>query len=69
MPVAAMRTGGRDVESPNSIAFAIGTSLDEAEKGLILKTLAANGNNKTQTAQILGISLKTLHNKLRRYGS
>ena len=55
-------------DGPDSIAFAVGTSLDHAEKGLILKTLAKNGNNKTQTAQILGISLKTLHNKLRRYG-
>ena len=69
VPVAVTRTSGRDGESPNSITFGVGTSLDEAEQGLILKTLAANGNNKTQTAQILGISLKTLHNKLRRYGS
>jgi two-component system, NtrC family, response regulator HydG len=66
---AAARASGHDGESPNSIAFAIGTNLDEVEKEMILKTLAANGNNKTVTAQILGISLKTLHNKLRRYGS
>jgi DNA-binding NtrC family response regulator len=52
----------------DSITFTVGTSLDDAEQGLILKTLARNGNNKTQAAQILGISLKTLHNKLRRYG-
>jgi DNA-binding NtrC family response regulator len=55
-------------DGADTITFALGTSLDEAEKGLILKTLARNGNNKTQAAQILGISLKTLHNKLRRYG-
>jgi len=67
-PAPAARASGRDGESPDSIAFAVGTSLDEAEKGLILKTLASNGNNKTQAAQVLGISLKTLHNKLRRYG-
>jgi len=35
---------------------------------LILKTLAANGNNKTRAADVLGISLKTLHNKLKAYG-
>jgi DNA-binding NtrC family response regulator len=67
-PIPSARATGRDADSPDSITFAVGTSLDDAEKGLILKTLAANGNNKTQAAQILGISLKTLHNKLRRYG-
>ena len=36
---------------------------------LILKTLEATGNNKTKAAEILGISLKTLHNKLKEYGS
>jgi DNA-binding NtrC family response regulator len=36
---------------------------------LILKTLEATSNNKTRAAEILGISLKTLHNKLKEYGS
>ena len=44
-------------------------TLDEAERVLILKTLAALGNNKTRAAESLGISLKTLHNKLRRYSA
>jgi transcriptional regulator with GAF, ATPase, and Fis domain len=38
-------------------------------KLLILKTLEATGNNKTKAAEILAISLKTLHNKLKEYGS
>jgi DNA-binding NtrC family response regulator len=42
-------------------------SLDDAERVHILRTLAALGSNKTRTADSLGISLKTLHNKLRRY--
>ena len=42
---------------------------DDAEKQLILRTLTAHGNNKTRTAEILGISLKTLHNKLKSYGA
>jgi DNA-binding NtrC family response regulator len=32
-----------------------------------VRTLAAAGNNKARAAEILGISLKTLHNKLHRY--
>ena len=39
------------------------------ERELILQTLAATGNNKTRAAELLGISLKTLHNKLKEYGS
>ncbi len=47
----------------------IGISLPELEKRLILETLAAYGNNKTKTAQILKISVKTLRNKLYEYDS
>src|SRR5262249_20107743 len=46
-----------------------GTTVEQAEKMLILKTLAATNNNKTKAAEILGISLKTLHNKLKEYGN
>jgi DNA-binding NtrC family response regulator len=47
--------------------FAIGTTVEQAEKSLILRTLEATGQNKTRAAEILGISLKTLHNKLKKY--
>jgi DNA-binding NtrC family response regulator len=51
------------------IRLEVGTTVEEAEKMLILKTLAAANNNKTRAAEILGISLKTLHNKLKEYGN
>jgi DNA-binding NtrC family response regulator len=57
------------VESPDAITLSVGTTVEDAEKALILKTLASVDNNKTRAAEVLGISLKTLHNKLRRYGS
>ena len=41
--------------------------LDEIERRAILEALEAFTNNKTQAARALGISLKTLHNKLKRY--
>jgi DNA-binding NtrC family response regulator len=55
-------------DGSDSVSFRVGTSLEDAEKALILKTLAASGNNKTRAADVLGISLKTLHNKLKAYG-
>jgi DNA-binding NtrC family response regulator len=42
-------------------------SLEETERRAILSALEAFGNNKTHAARALGISLKTLHNKLKRY--
>ncbi len=52
----------------NSVKVEVGTTVDEAERLLIVKTLASTNNNKTRAAEILGISLKTLHNKLKEYG-
>jgi DNA-binding NtrC family response regulator len=54
---------------PDAVRLGVGTTVGEAEKMLILKTLESTSNNKTRAAEILGISLKTLHNKLKEYGS
>jgi DNA-binding NtrC family response regulator len=56
-------------DDPAHIKLRVGSTVDEAEKALILRTLQHTGNNKTRAAEILGISLKTLHNKLKEYGS
>ena len=56
------------VNDPDALHLGVGTTVEEAEKLLILKTLQATNNNKTRAAEILGISLKTLHNKLKEYG-
>ena len=63
---APLRTAAND---PDAVRLGVGTTVEEAEKMLILKTLEATSNNKTRAAEILGISLKTLHNKLKEYGS
>ncbi|MBJ92182.1 MAG: sigma-54-dependent Fis family transcriptional regulator [Alteromonadaceae bacterium] len=44
-----------------------GVPLDDLEKAAILNTLEQNAGNKTDTAQQLGISVKTLYNKLEKY--
>jgi DNA-binding NtrC family response regulator len=58
------------VDTPPSaqpaLALSPGTTVEEAERRLILMTLEHTRDNKTRAAQILGISLKTLHNKLNR---
>jgi DNA-binding NtrC family response regulator len=53
---------------PEAVHLGVGTTVGEAEKLLILKTLQSTNNNKTRAAEMLGISLKTLHNKLKEYG-
>src|SRR5215470_6451398 len=57
------------VDDADSIRVGVGTTVGEAERLLIIKTLESTNNNKTRAAEILGISLKTLHNKLKEYGS
>ena len=57
------------VSDADGIHVGVGTTVDEAERQLIVKTLESTHNNKTRAAEILGISLKTLHNKLKEYGT
>ncbi len=70
-PAAAVAASGAPggPDDGDAIRFQIGTTVEEAEKGLILRTLEHTKNNKTRAAEILGISLKTLHNKLKEYGA
>ena len=48
-------------------AFQPGMTIAEVEKNLILQTLLHTGNNRTRAAQLLGISIRTLRNKLHEY--
>ncbi len=51
----------------NGLRLRAGMTVAEAERRLIFETLASTQNNRTRTAELLGISLKTLHNKLKGY--
>jgi DNA-binding NtrC family response regulator len=46
----------------------IGSTLEEMEREVIKRTIEFSGGNKTRAAQVLGVSPKTLYNKLERYG-
>ncbi len=53
----------------SAISFPVGVTYESMERALICQTLTATNGNKTRTADLLGISLKTLHNKLHDYRS
>jgi two-component system response regulator FlrC len=55
------------VAEPNSPFLRAGMTIAAAEQSLILKTLEFTGNNKTRAADLLGISIRTLRNKLNDY--
>ena len=56
-------------ESTASVVLEPGMTVDGAERSLIELTLRHTGGNRTRAAEILGISAKTLFNKLRDYGN
>ena len=56
-------------KSASTVDIKIGTSLDEAERILIMSTIDYCKGNKTRAAEILKIGRKTLHRKLEEYSS
>jgi DNA-binding NtrC family response regulator len=55
------------ISDAGMVPVRVGSTVDEMERLLILRTLEATGQNRTRAAEILGISLKTMHNKLKEY--
>ncbi len=50
-----------------ALRIPVGTALAEAERWMIIATLKECGGNKTRAAALLGVSLKTLYNRLNEY--
>lgn len=59
---AAETDGGAPV-----LALQVGSTMEAAEREMIVRTLAHTSGNKTRAARLLGISLKTMHNKVKKY--
>jgi DNA-binding NtrC family response regulator len=56
-------------QRPEKLVFSVGqTTVADAERELILKTLERAGNNKAEAARQLGVDVKTIYNKLKSYG-
>lgn len=66
-PRSLPREVGGDSGSVRSLNFQVGASIEEVERRLIMTTLEAYGGNKRKTADVLGVSLKTLYNRLNAY--
>ena len=56
------------VRATGALQIAVGTPLAAMERQMILATLEHFGHNKERTAAALGVSLKTLYNRLKEYG-
>jgi len=67
--VESASAGGSSRDDDRTVHVEVGTTVDEAERQLILKTLQSTHNNKTKAAEILGITTKTLQNKLKEYSN
>ncbi|MEH2540442.1 DNA-binding NtrC family response regulator [Bradyrhizobium sp. AZCC 1577] len=47
----------------------IGSTVEAIERELVLQTLASCHGNRTHAARLLGLSVRTMRNKIRQYGT
>jgi DNA-binding NtrC family response regulator len=68
--VHAVTPRGAQFLAPNEIVpLLIGATVDEVERELVLQTLARCDGNRTRAARVLGLSVRTLRNKIRLYAA
>jgi two-component system, NtrC family, response regulator HydG len=66
-PRCLPREVGGEAGAARSLHFQVGASIADVEQRLIVATLDAYAGNKRKTAEVLGVSLKTLYNRLNTY--
>ena len=49
------------------VPLLIGSTIGEIERELVLQTLARCDGNRTRAARVLGLSVRTMRNKIRQY--
>jgi two-component system, NtrC family, response regulator HydG len=57
----------KPAQGDGSVHIRLGARLDDIEREVITRTIDFTGGNKTRAAEVLGVSLKTLYNRLERY--
>ncbi len=66
-PAGVSSAGGANIQNPGAVESMIGRTIADVERDMILNTLDHTLGNRTHAAQILGISIRTLRNKLNQY--
>jgi DNA-binding NtrC family response regulator len=64
---SAVSPGIAETNQVHGVGITVGMSLDDAEQALITATLRAVGGSKSEAARMLGVSLKTIYNRLHAY--
>lgn len=67
--VAASEPGVQFLAPNQIVPMLIGATVDEVERELVLQTLARCDGNRTRAARVLGLSVRTLRNKIRIYAA
>ena len=67
-PLSVLDATAREQEIVKGEEMPVDLPLEEVEKVTILNTLESAGGNKSETARRLGITRRTLHKKLKKYG-
>ncbi len=67
LPPSVRPKAGKSSGEPGTLMLSVGTTVEEAEKALILETLDVCKGVKTRAASMLGISTRTLYTKLHKY--
>ena len=67
--VAASGQGAKFLAPNQIVPLMIGATVDEVERELVLQTLARCDGNRTRASRVLGLSVRTLRNKIKLYAA
>lgn len=67
--VAASEPGAQFLSPDQIVPLLIGATVDEVERELVLQTLARCDGNRTRASRVLGLSVRTLRNKIKLYAA
>lgn len=66
--LTAIQPAQQQVPTDDTLLIRVGTPMSKVEEAYVRLTLKFTNNHRRRTAELLGLSLRTLHNKLRLYG-